>query len=139
MDLDFAALALGVAGVVSAVAVSFADQLGRRLRRIREGSREADSLAEKIVETSALLAKAATATAELDDELVARMQAVAKLEQDAAQAEAIAKLHEEQVEAVETLFKNEFASSRRRTFWQTVTISAVSFLLGVGATWLITG
>ena len=129
-----------LASGVMAAAVGTTAALFQWLLRRRGTERSATrptSLAAKISETSSLLARAATATAELDDELAARQDVVRKLEDDAAKAKTLAKLHEEGADVFKALLAEEFEaagqSSRRFTLWVTIG----SFSAGVAATWVV--
>jgi hypothetical protein len=104
----------------------------QRLHRQRE-----PDLRDRVKQLSANLSTAATAISAIEQEVQARQQLVAQLEEDAERAEALARLHESEVQAVVQTLQVEFRGAERRSFRLNLLLSLGSFVAGSIASILI--
>jgi hypothetical protein len=105
----------------------------------RSASRKEDKpdLRDRIQELSTSLNTAAAAISAIEQEVQARQQLVAQLEEDAERAEALARLHEREVQAVVQALQLEFRRSERRSLRLNLLLSTVFFIVGSITSWLI--
>jgi hypothetical protein len=129
--LAFIAAAIGLLGLLVALQQLW---LVRRSTLRKEGEPD---LRDRIKQLSTSLSTAATAISAIEQEVQARQQLVAQLEEDAERAEALARLHESEVQAVVQTLQLEFHRSERRSLRHNLLLSTVFFIAGSIASWLI--
>jgi len=122
--LAYAVAAVGLLGIL----VPF---LWFWLRRNPVLPREQEpDLRDRINQLSTNLNTAATAISAIEQEVQARQQLVAQLEEDAKRAEVLARLHESEVRAVVQTLQVELRGAERRSFRLNLLLSVGSFIVG---------
>jgi hypothetical protein len=94
-------------------------------------------LRDRIKQLSANLSTAAAAISAIEQEVQARQQLVAELEEDAERAEVLARLHESEVQAVAQTLQMELRGTERRSLRLNLLLSFGSFVAGSIASILI--
>ena len=129
--LVYIAAAVGLLGLLVAIQQLW---LVRRDALRKEGEPD---LRDRIKQLSTSLNTAATAISAIEQEVQARQRLVVQLEEDAERAEALARLHENEVQAVVQTLQLEFRGSERRSLRLNFLLSAVFLIVGSIASWLI--
>jgi Excalibur calcium-binding domain len=129
--LVYIAAAIVLLGLLAALQLWW---LARRGALRKEGEPD---LRDRIKQLSTSLNTAASAISAIEQEVQARQQLVAQLEEDAERAEALARLHECEVQAVVQTLQLEFRRSERRSLRLNLLLSTVFFIAGSIASWLI--
>jgi hypothetical protein len=94
-------------------------------------------LRDRIKQLSTNLSTAAAAISAIEQEVKARQHLVSQLKADAERAEALARLHENEVQAVVQTLQAEFRGAERRSFRLNLLLSFGSFIAGSIASILI--
>jgi hypothetical protein len=89
------------------------------------------SLEQRIDELSTNLRAASQVISAMEKEVADRQKLVNDLKRDAEQAETLAKLHREEVDAVAQALQTQLAKLERRSLRSNIVISSVSFVLGI--------
>jgi hypothetical protein len=129
--LAYIVAAAGLLGILVALRVWW---LQRNPVLHREGEPD---LRDRIKQLSTNLSTAATAISAIEQEVQARQQLVVQLEEDAERAEALARLHENEVQAVVQTLQVEFRGVERRSPRLNLLLSFGSFIAGSIASILI--
>ena len=129
--LAYIVAAAGLLGILVALRVWW---LQRNPVLHREGEPD---LRDRIKQLSTNLSTAATAISAIEQEVQARQQLVVQLEEDAERAEALARLHENEVQAVVQTLQVEFRGVERRSLRLNLLLSFGSFIAGSIASILI--
>lgn len=132
-------LLAGAVTVLGGLSTTLVAALGaRRVRRVQRGSSSEETLEDRLDELSKSMSQSARLVEQVTAELDARSAMAKRLKKEAEDAEALAKLHQEQADAIRRMMDAELAGSERRIRRDSVVIGITSFIFGGGVSFLVT-
>jgi hypothetical protein len=114
--------------ITNAIVGSVSSILLERLSREKKSKKE--SVEERINKLTYSLRESSALVGQIESEIQERSALVQKLKNDAETYEQIAKLKASEVEAVAQLFRGELKKEGQRSFWQSVGMNFLFYVLG---------
>jgi len=125
-----AALAGGSISVAFEIMVRF-------LKKKKQEDESKEDIAGKIKSIFASLSKSAADLVDMQEQLRERIAFVEDLSAKAKQAEEIASLNKEQVDAINQILGDNLQKEGRRGFWKSVLVNFIFFIMGATASYFI--
>ena len=135
--MDFFAILSALLGLSGAF-LSVVTQMFVSMATKKKETKADNDIAAKISSVSNTLSKSSTELSVLQQDLQKRIDFVKDLEVKAREAENIASLSQEQVDAVNSLLNSSIKKESRSTFWRGALINFIFFIAGAIISLLIT-
>ena len=100
-------------------------------------SKKEETLEDRINKLTSALKESSHLVTEVEGEIRSRQKLVSELQEDAEKYQNLISLNQEQVDAVAQLLQGELRKEGNKSFWESVVLNFVFFVMGAGLSWYL--